>query len=46
MQQTTFFRVGAILAKVDINSAYHIIPAHRDDCLLLGIMWDGNLFVD
>ena len=34
------------LAKVDIQSAYRIIPVHPDDRLLLGMAWQGNLFVD
>ena len=33
-------------AKVDIQSAYKIIPVHPDDRLLLGMVWQGNLFVD
>jgi len=37
---------GAKLAKVDIKSAYRIVPVHPDDRPLLGMMWDGNLFVD
>jgi len=37
---------GAILAKVDVKSAYRIIPVHPDDRPLLGMMWDGNLFID
>ena len=37
---------GANLVKVDIKSAYHIVPVHADDHLLLGIMWNDNLFVD
>ena len=34
------------LAKVDIQSAYRIIPVHPDDRLLQGIVWQGNLCVD
>jgi len=37
---------GTNLAKVDIKSAYHIVPVHPDDHPLLGMMWEGNLFVD
>ena len=34
------------LAKVDIKSAYRIIPIHPEDRLLLGMLWDGRLFID
>ena len=34
------------MAKVEIKSAYHIVPVHPDDHPLLGMMWEGNLFVD
>ena len=37
---------GALLAKVDIKSAYRNIPVHPEDRWLLGMMWDGALFVD
>ena len=35
-----------MLAKVDIAWAYRNIPIHPDDCWLLGMMWEGNLFID
>ena len=34
------------LAKVDINSAYRMVPVHPDDRLLLGMQWENNLYVD
>ena len=37
---------GALLAKVDIKSAYRLIPVHPDDRHLLGINWNGELYVD
>ena len=37
---------GALLAKVDIKSAYRLIPVHPDDRPLLGINWNGELYVD
>ena len=37
---------GTILAKLDLESAYRIIPVHPDDRLLLGMEWDGNWFID
>ena len=37
---------GALLAKVDIKSAYRLILVHPDDRPLLGINWNGELYVD
>ena len=37
---------GAFLSKVDIRSAYRTIPVHHDDRFLLGMCWEGRLFVD
>ena len=37
---------GSDLAKVDIRQAYRIVPVHPEDRLLLGMAWDGGLFVD
>ena len=36
----------AQLAKVDIKSAYRIIPVHPEDRLLLGMQWENKLFID
>ena len=35
-------RVGALLAKIDIHKAHRNIPVQ----MLLGMMWEGSLFVD
>ena len=37
---------GAHLAKIDIQSAYRIIPVHPDDRWLLGMSWEGALYID
>ena len=37
---------GALLAKVDIKSAYRIVEVHPEDRPLLGMLWDGGLFID
>ena len=37
---------GAMLAKVDIQSAYRVIPVHPQDRTLLGMKWQGNVYVD
>ena len=36
---------GTLLAKMDIEEAYRIIPIHPDDRHLLGIYWDGQVYV-
>ena len=35
-----------MIAKVDVRSAYRNIPIHPDDRWLLGMMWDGALYID
>lgn len=37
---------GCLLAKVDIKQAYRMVPVHPEDRLLLGMEWEGGLFVD
>ena len=37
---------GALLAKIDIESAYRLIPVHPGDRWLLGMKWEGRLYVD
>ena len=37
---------GALLAKVDVKSAYRNIPIHPNYRWLTGMLWDGSLFVD
>ena len=37
---------GALMAKVDIQSAYRTIPVHPDDRVLLGMVWNDQLFID
>ncbi len=35
-----------MMAKMDIRQAYRNIPVHPDDRPLLGLQWDGCVFVD
>ena len=35
-----------LLAKVDIESASHLIPVHPDDRTLLGVQWQGRVYID
>ena len=37
---------GALLAKIDISHAYRNVPVHPDDRRLLGMAWNGSVFVD
>ena len=37
---------GALLAKVDLKSAFRMIPVHREDWELLGIQWKQAYYVD
>ena len=34
------------MAKLDIESAYRIVPVHPDDRHLLGMRWRGETYVD
>ena len=35
-----------MLAKMDIKQAYRMIPVHSQDRPLLGMKWQGQVFVD
>ena len=37
---------GCEMAKLDVKSAYGIIPVHPDDRPLLGMEWEGRLYID
>ena len=37
---------GALMGKVDIKSAYRIIPVHPSDRYLLGMRWRDKFYVD
>ena len=37
---------GTLLAKMDIESAYRMIPVHPQDRPLLGMQWKGGIFFD
>ena len=36
---------GAMLAKVDIKNAYRMVLVHPEDRPLLGMIWEGALYV-
>ena len=37
---------GAMMAKLDLKSAYRMIPIHQLDQQLLGITWQGHTYID
>ena len=37
---------GALLAKVDIEVAYRLVPVHPQDCPLQAMRWNGDIYVD
>ena len=37
---------GALLAKIDIESAYHVVPVHQEDRHLQAVEWNGALYID
>ena len=37
---------GALLIKADIHSTYRVVQIHPDNRWLMGMLWDGSLFVD
>ena len=37
---------GCYLAKIDIKSAFRLIPVHPDDRHLLGMRWKGAVYID
>ena len=36
----------ALLSKLDIKSAYCMVPVHPNDCHLLGMRWRGAIYID
>ena len=38
--------VGTLLAKIDIESAYRLLPVHPHDRPLQSIRWDGHLYIN
>ena len=37
---------AALMAKVDIESAYRLVPVHPHDCALQALQWQGQIYVD
>ena len=37
---------GTLLAKIDIKSAFRLLPVHPADCHLLAMKWSKQLYID
>ena len=37
---------GTFLGKVDVKSAYRIVPVNPEDSMLLGVQWSGGTFLE
>ena len=37
---------GALMAKLDIKSAYRLCPMRKEDWELPGILWEDKIFID
>ncbi len=37
---------GALLSKLELKGAYRMVPIHTDDQPLLGVTWQGAIYVD
>ena len=37
---------GSLLAKIDIRSAFRLLPIHPADCHLLAMRWNNSLYID
>eukprot|EP00731_Ephydatia_muelleri_P008630 Em0004g968a len=37
---------GSLLAKIDIESDYRLVPVHPDDRPLIGVEWSGQIYCD
>ena len=37
---------GTLLEKIDIKSAFRLLPVHPADCHLLSVRWDQHIFID
>lgn len=37
---------GALMCKVDLKSAFRLLPVHPDDWPLLGCFWEGYYYID
>lgn len=40
------FGPGAVMAKLDLKSAYRLVPVHPSDQILLGLCWEDQVWLD
>ena len=40
------FGQGALMAKIDLQNAYRILPIYPDDRKLMGVRWNGQIYVE
>ena len=40
------YKPGSLMGKIDIESAYRLVPVHPEDRPLQGMEWGGGLYVD
>ena len=46
LQFITKLGCNTLLLKIDLKSAYRMVPVHLGDRRLLGISWEGEVYVD
>ena len=46
VQQILALGPGCLLAKIDIKSAFKLLPVHPADRYLLGMKWKGDVYLD
>lgn len=49
MLYQTYYKIrcpGSLMAKIDIRSAFRLIPVHPADHHLLAMQWKGGVFID
>ena len=46
LQFITKLGCNTLLLKIDLKSAYRMVPVHPGDRRLLGISWEGEVYVD
>ena len=46
IQEILKLRKGTLLAKIDIQSAFRLLPVHLKDCHLLSMSWTDGIFID
>ena len=46
VQQILTLGPGTLLAKIDIKSAFRLLPVHPADRHLLGMKWNGEIYLD